>query len=62
MKENGERDTGYGDRKSEYRPDTPKLKDFGVTKLQSSRWQKLGALDDDAFENRVEVAKGRAVA
>jgi hypothetical protein len=40
----------------------PGLADLGISKMQSSRWQKLGAMDDEAFERRVEVAKGRAIA
>lgn len=37
------------------------LKDLGVSPMQSSRWQKLGALDDEAFEARAAVAKHQAV-
>jgi N6-adenosine-specific RNA methylase IME4 len=40
----------------------PALSDLGVTKMQSSRWQKLGALDDEQFEERAAVAKRQAVA
>lgn len=39
-----------------------KLSDLGVTKTQSSRWQKLGAMDDKAFEARVAAVKQQAVA
>ena len=34
----------------------PKLADLGVSKTQSSRWQKLAALDADKFERHVERA------
>lgn len=34
----------------------PKLSDLGVTKTQSSRWQKLAALDPDKFERNVQRA------
>lgn len=40
----------------------PALADIGVTKMQSSRWQKLGALDEDEFEARKAAAKRQAVA
>jgi hypothetical protein len=32
------------------------LTDLGVTKTQSSRWQKLAELDEEAFEARTAVA------
>jgi hypothetical protein len=31
----------------------PTIADIGVTKTQSSRWQKLASLDDEVFERRV---------
>jgi len=36
----------------ELRPAT-QLADLGITKTQSSRWQKLAGIDDQAFERRV---------
>jgi hypothetical protein len=39
--------------------DVPTLSDLGVTKTQSSKWQKLAALPEDKFEIRVEHAKAR---
>ena len=39
---------------------TPKLSDLGINKTQSSRWQKLAALDRDHFEAKVESASERA--
>jgi N6-adenosine-specific RNA methylase IME4 len=38
----------------------PKLSDLGVTKTQSSRWQKLAALDPNSFEDKVGTASKRA--
>jgi hypothetical protein len=37
------------------------LSDLGVTKTQSSRWQKLAVLDDDDFHARSAAAKKHAV-
>jgi N6-adenosine-specific RNA methylase IME4 len=38
----------------------PKLKDLGVTKTQSSRWQRFAALDVETFESRVIAARKKA--
>jgi N6-adenosine-specific RNA methylase IME4 len=40
----------------------PALADLGVTLTQSSRWQKLAALDDEEFEARKAKASREAVA
>ncbi|TDX65168.1 N6-adenosine-specific RNA methylase IME4 [Methylosinus sp. sav-2] len=58
MAETGERVKG-GDPKS--RPATmATLADLGVSKTQSSRWQKLAELPSAAFERKVEAAKHEA--
>jgi len=57
MKRTGERAKGGGDMRKELPPAT--LSDVGLTKTQSSRWQKLADLPDDKFEIRVEHAKAR---
>jgi N6-adenosine-specific RNA methylase IME4 len=40
---------------------TPKLADLGVTKTQSSRWQRLADLDGEMFESRVVAARKKAL-
>jgi N6-adenosine-specific RNA methylase IME4 len=39
----------------------PKLSDLGVSKTQSSRWQRFAALDEETFESRVIAARKKAL-
>jgi hypothetical protein len=61
MKQRGERRTGSnkqnlrGSRAAT--PVEPKLSDLGVSKTQSSRWQRLAAVSDAEFEQKVASAK-----
>jgi hypothetical protein len=59
-----ERETKGGDCRSKLQPATliaaPKLADLGINKTQSSRWQRLAALEPDSFEAEVEGASKRA--
>src|SRR5258707_13869430 len=62
MATKGERDEGKGgDRKSQSRGDTVKLSDLGVTKTQSSRWQRSARLSDRAQEAMIERRKAAAL-
>ncbi len=60
MKEKGER-RGEHNEKTSSTPQ-PVLSDLGVSKTQSSRWQKLAATPDVEFEAKVETAKKKMVA
>lgn len=53
----GERHTGHGDQKSGSQPATPKLQDLGISKDESSRYQKLAAVPAPAFEKYVAEQK-----
>jgi N6-adenosine-specific RNA methylase IME4 len=65
MAERNERQIKGGDRRSKSQAATliappPKLADLGINKTQSSRWQKIAALDADRFEKKIEAATKRA--
>jgi N6-adenosine-specific RNA methylase IME4 len=61
MEDRGERRAqGQGDGKGRIGQPLPKLADLGISKTQSSRWQKLAALDDSTFETKVKGASERA--
>jgi hypothetical protein len=52
MADRGERRTQGGDSEGST-AQLSKLSDLGVTKTQTSRWQKLAELDDGDFEVRM---------
>jgi hypothetical protein len=60
MADTGERRTQGGDSEGSTAK-LSKLADLGVTKTQSSRWQKLAAMDDDDFDAHVARLKKQAV-
>jgi phage N-6-adenine-methyltransferase len=60
MAKRGEREGQGGDKKSKSQPVTLKLADIGVSRMQSSRWQKLAALPREEQEQRIEIAKRKA--
>ena len=62
MGERGERETRGGDRRSNFREARLKLADLGLTEKQSFLWQKLAALAEAAFLQRLKNAKTAAVA
>ena len=51
-----------GDRRSNFREGSLKLADLGLTEKQSFLWQKLAALAEAAFLQRLKDAKTAAVA
>jgi phosphatidate phosphatase APP1 len=63
MAEGGERDNGKGNRNPvlKSRAATPKLADLGISKSQSSKWQRLAALQLEEFEIKVEQGAKKAV-
>jgi hypothetical protein len=66
MKEKGERqkagDASGGNGRNKRPLSAPRLTDLGITKDQSSRWQKLAALPKGEQKEKIETAKRKAEA
>jgi phage N-6-adenine-methyltransferase len=64
MKRRGERDNGKGNRNPSLKSHaaTSKLSDLGVTKTQSSRWQRLASLPKEEQEAKIERTKQKVSA
>jgi hypothetical protein len=62
MKARGERDSWKGNRNRVLKSQaaTPKLADLGVSKTQSSRWQRLAAMLPQKQEAKIATAKQKA--
>jgi len=61
MAERGERrDHAQRSRATTSEPLPPRLSDLGITKTQSSNWQRLADMEPPAFEARVERSKRKA--
>jgi len=65
MKVRGERQTGKNEQNLRgshaATPGEPTLSDLGVSKTQSSRWQRLAALEPEQRELKIERAKRKAI-
>jgi hypothetical protein len=61
MAERGERARGGGDIADKSSPRRT-LSDLGVSKKQSHQWQKIAALDESAFEQKIKTAQKKVIA
>ena len=57
LKESEVSKNGHGDQRAESKGTTPLLSDFGITKDQSSTFQKIAALPEEIFEAEIATAK-----
>jgi hypothetical protein len=48
---------GHGDQRAESKGTTPLLSDYGITKDQSSTFQKIASLPEEVFEHEIATAK-----
>jgi N6-adenosine-specific RNA methylase IME4 len=61
MKDRGERQADHRPKNGSTAQPLPKLADIGISKTQSSRWQRKAEMSPEKFEAHVAVAKGSAV-
>lgn len=57
LKESEVSKNGHGDQRAESKGTTPLLSDYGITKDQSSTFQKIASLPEDVFEQEIATAK-----
>jgi len=60
IREAGEREAGHRDRKSGSQDATPRLPNLGLTKTQSSRWQRLASLPISGWGQHGTEARDRS--
>lgn len=54
---NGRDDQGKPRRSHDETAEAPTLVELGISKSQSSRWQKIGAMSEEHFESAIAIAK-----
>jgi hypothetical protein len=57
LKESEVSKNGHGDQRAESKATTPLLSDYGITKDQSSTFQKIASLPQEVFETEIKKAK-----
>ena len=61
LKESEVSKNGHGNQRAESKGTTPLLSDFGITKDQSSTFQKIASLPEEIFESEIATAKDESL-